>query len=91
MWSLPLEKKIGGAGEGADVAWVEESEPARMKAARGECEWDPFAASLANTSKLGPCLDAKFQPQIPLCKKKIPITSKCRHMYGVLNVDEIKN
>jgi hypothetical protein len=42
-------------------------------------------------SKVWPCLDAKFQPQIPLCKKKIPILSKCRHMHGVLNVDEIKN
>jgi hypothetical protein len=37
------------------------------------------------------CLDPKFHLQIPLCKKKIHITSKCRHMYGVLNVDEIKN
>jgi hypothetical protein len=35
--------------------------------------------------------DPKFHPQIPLCKKKIPITSKCQHMHGVLNVDEIKN
>jgi hypothetical protein len=26
-----------------------------------------------------------------LGKKKFPITSKCRYMYGVLNVDEIKN
>jgi hypothetical protein len=34
---------------------------------------------------------SQFLPQIPLCKKKISITSKCRHMYGVLNVDEIKN
>jgi hypothetical protein len=33
----------------------------------------------------------KFPSQILLCKKKILITSKCRHMYGVLNVDEIKN
>jgi hypothetical protein len=36
-------------------------------------------------------LDTKFASQIPLCKKKITITSKCRHMYGVQNVDEIKN
>jgi hypothetical protein len=29
--------------------------------------------------------------QILLCKKKISIPSKCRHMYGVLNIDEIDN
>jgi hypothetical protein len=35
-----------------------------------------------------PCLDTQILSQISLCKKKIP-----RHieMYGVLNVDEIKN
>jgi hypothetical protein len=27
---------------------------------------------------------------LALYKKKIPITLKCRHMHGVLNVDEIK-
>jgi hypothetical protein len=43
------------------------------------------------TTKMWPCVDAKFQPQIPLCKKKILITSKCRHMHRVLNIDEIKN
>jgi hypothetical protein len=26
-----------------------------------------------------------------LCKKKFPVTSNLRYMYGVLNVDEIKN
>jgi hypothetical protein len=40
---------------------------------------------------LRPCLDTKFTSQISLCKKKIPITSKCRHMHGVQNRDEIKN
>jgi hypothetical protein len=39
----------------------------------------------------GPCLVFNFNPEIPLCKKKILIISKCWHMYGVLNVDEIKN
>jgi hypothetical protein len=33
----------------------------------------------------------QIHPQIPLCKKKISITLKCRHIYGVLNIDEIKN
>jgi hypothetical protein len=39
----------------------------------------------------GPCLDPKFHPQILLCKKKISIASKCRHMHVVLNIDEITN
>jgi hypothetical protein len=39
---------------------------------------------------LGPCLDAKFFPKFHYAKRRFPITSKCRHMYGVLNVDEIK-
>jgi hypothetical protein len=38
-----------------------------------------------------PCLDTKFASQISLWKKKIPITSKCWHMHGVQNIDEIKN
>jgi hypothetical protein len=42
-------------------------------------------------ASLRACLDPKFQPQILLYKKKIPITSKYRHMHEVLNVDEIKN
>ena len=32
----------------------------------------------------------KFQT-LALCKKKITVTSNLRYMYGVLNVDEIKN
>jgi hypothetical protein len=40
---------------------------------------------------IGPCLDAKFFPKFHYAKKKFSITLKCRHMYGVLNVDEIKN
>jgi hypothetical protein len=38
-----------------------------------------------------PCLDAKFFLQFHYVKRRFPITSKCRHIYGVLNVDEIKN
>jgi hypothetical protein len=33
----------------------------------------------------------KFTPKFHYAKRRFPITSKCRHMYGVLNVDEIKN
>jgi hypothetical protein len=40
---------------------------------------------------LMPCLDAKFSPKFHYAKRRFPITSKYRHMYGVLNVDEIKN
>jgi hypothetical protein len=38
-----------------------------------------------------PCLDAKFFPKFYYAKRRFPVTSKYRHMYGVLNVDEIKN
>jgi hypothetical protein len=41
----------------------------------------------------GPRLDTEIHLQIPLYKKKkgFSITSKYRHIYKVLNVDEIKN
>jgi hypothetical protein len=55
------------------------------------CEVYVHLCMLQAALNIRPCLDAKFQPQISMCKKKIPITSKCRHMHGVLNVDEIKN
>jgi hypothetical protein len=38
-----------------------------------------------------PCLDAKFSPKFHYAKRRFSITSKCRHMHGVLNIDEIKN
>jgi hypothetical protein len=38
-----------------------------------------------------PCLDANFFPKFYYAKRRFPITSKCWHMYRVLNVDEIKN
>jgi hypothetical protein len=37
------------------------------------------------------CLDPHVCHQISQSKKKILVTSKCRHMYRVLNVDKIKN
>jgi hypothetical protein len=40
---------------------------------------------------LGPCLDTQIHPKFHYAKRRFPITSKCRHIYGVLNVDEIKN
>jgi hypothetical protein len=40
---------------------------------------------------LGVCLDPKYFPKFYYVKRRFLITSKCRYMYGVLNVDEIKN
>jgi hypothetical protein len=37
------------------------------------------------------CLDPKYFPKFYYAKRRFPITSKCRHIYEVLNVDEIKN
>jgi hypothetical protein len=36
-------------------------------------------------------LDAKFLLKFYYAKRRFSITSKYRHMYGVLNVDKIKN
>jgi hypothetical protein len=33
----------------------------------------------------------KFSPKFYYAKRRFSITSKCRQMHGVLNVDEIKN
>jgi hypothetical protein len=49
----------------------------------------PAAALPAAISR--PCLDAKYFPKFYYAKRRFPVTSKYRHMYGVLNVDEIKN
>jgi hypothetical protein len=38
-----------------------------------------------------PCLDTQIHPKFYYVKRRFPITSKCRQMYGVLNVDEIIN
>jgi hypothetical protein len=38
-----------------------------------------------------PCLVPNFSPKFHYAKRRFPVTSKCRHMYEVLNVDEIKN
>jgi hypothetical protein len=56
----------------------------------------PTGGPLPGLSPIGqPMPKALFRFQILppnlLCKIPIPVTSKCRHIYGVLNVDEIKN
>jgi hypothetical protein len=38
-----------------------------------------------------PCLDSKFASQIHYAESLFLVTLKCRHIYGVLNIDEIKN
>jgi hypothetical protein len=38
-----------------------------------------------------PCLVPKFFPKFHYAKRRFSITSKCRQMHGVLNIDEIKN
>jgi hypothetical protein len=35
--------------------------------------------------------DTQIHPKFHYAKRRFSITSKCRHIYGVLNVDEIKN
>jgi hypothetical protein len=40
---------------------------------------------------LCPVLFPKFIPKFYYAKRRFPIISKYRHIYGVLNVDEIKN
>jgi hypothetical protein len=39
----------------------------------------------------GPGLVLNFIPKFHYVKRRFPITSKCRQMHGVLNVDKIKN
>jgi hypothetical protein len=43
------------------------------------------------SSKQWPCLDAKYFSKFHYAKRRFSVTSKYRHMHGVLNVDEIKN
>jgi hypothetical protein len=40
---------------------------------------------------LRPRLDAQIGHQIYYAEFLFPVTLKCRHMYGVLNINEIKN
>jgi hypothetical protein len=36
-------------------------------------------------------LDTQIEPKFHYAKRRFSITLKCQHIYGVLNVDEIKN
>jgi hypothetical protein len=37
------------------------------------------------------CLLPKFSPKFHYIKRRFSVTSKCRHIYEILNIDEIKN
>jgi hypothetical protein len=51
----------------------------------------PVPTNIPHPESLGPCLDAKFSLKFHYAKRRFPITSKCRYMHEVLNIDEIKN
>jgi hypothetical protein len=50
--------------------------------------WDRLKS---NSFQLRPRLVSKFSPKFHYAKRRFSITSKCRQMHGILNVDEIKN
>jgi hypothetical protein len=49
-----------------------------------------FSRSFVFVQYTRPRLDAKFSLKFHYAKRRILVTSKYRHMHGVLNVDEIK-
>jgi hypothetical protein len=62
-------------------------------AGRGESETDGRRMSFqfCLDLDLGPCLVLDFFLKFHYAKRRFPVISKYRHMYEVLNVDEIKN
>jgi hypothetical protein len=38
-----------------------------------------------------PCLDSQIHSKFYYVKRRFSVTSKYRHIYGVLNIDKIKN
>jgi hypothetical protein len=62
-----------------------------LQSIRDCLENSDWATRKAAADTLWPCLDAKFSPKFYYAKRKFSITSKCRHMHGVLNIDKIKN
>jgi hypothetical protein len=51
----------------------------------------PAAGSGQRQHLFVPCLDPKFTPKFHYAKRRFPVTSKCRQMHGVLNIDKIIN
>jgi hypothetical protein len=68
---------------------------ADIQASSSSAKWRRAALSThieeSSANALKVLFTSQIFSQILLCKKKIPVTSKCRHIYEVLNVDEIKN
>jgi hypothetical protein len=60
---------------------------------RNEQQLDDKEASCisAGGHRIEGCLDSKFASQIHYAEFLFPVTSKYWHIYGVLNIDEIKN
>jgi hypothetical protein len=68
--------------------------PAREELCRTRCKPNNFflrPGSMDTATKQRACLDSKYFTKFHYAKRRFPITSKCRHMHEVLNVDEIKN
>jgi hypothetical protein len=57
------------------------------------CSWLLIVEDEKDTAAviLRPCLVSQIHLKFYYAKRRFPITSKCRQMYGVLNVDEIIN
>jgi hypothetical protein len=51
----------------------------------------PLDVSAAVRFFPSPRLDSRIHPKFSYAKRRFPIILKCRHIYRVLNVDEIKN
>jgi hypothetical protein len=82
-WGRQLSRSPGTSARGREA----------LQHASEDWEWrrsrSPVTRPQLTSRDPLPLFSSQIQPQISLCKKKIPITSKYRHMHGVLNVDEI--
>jgi hypothetical protein len=69
------------------AAWSFRNAPPRW-----HCDWHGTQEKMTVFGELvRPCLVTPILLQILLCKRRFSVTSKCRQMHEVLNVDEIKN
>jgi hypothetical protein len=57
---------------------------------KSTCEWVAAAGNGKRKTNLGLVYPISF-PKFHYAKRRFSVTSKNRHMYEVLNVDEIKN
>jgi hypothetical protein len=74
---------------------LNKAEPKRRSRVATGIHWQHLGAIVANDMGLGktlcPCLVPNSTPKFYYAKRRFSITSKCRQMHGVLNIDEIKN